>query len=99
MLHFDSEVTLYADGTFVPRLTAAIFQRIVKSPEKFEVQRFRVTGARFDVFKKYAALLSRSKIVGTKDFPDLLPLVRPLVRLAKELPDYVIKTRQMFPLP
>jgi hypothetical protein len=43
------------------------------------------------VFQQYAAMLTRSDDAE----PDLLTVVRPLVRMVKELPDYVGKTRQL----
>ena len=93
LMHYDTEVALYEDGTFVPRLSDATFERIFRSPERFDLQRFRVVGPRLDVFQRYAALFSRP---GSEpgETPDLLALVKPLVRLVKDLPDYVAKTKQ-----
>jgi hypothetical protein len=94
LLHYDTEVALYEEGTFVPRLSDATFERIFRSPEKFELQRFRIAGPRLDVFQRYAALFNRGGAAAA-DSPDLLALVKPLVRTVKDLPEYVSKTRQM----
>ena len=95
LLHFDTEVALYEDGSFVPRLTDSVFERMFKTPERFEVQRFRIAGPRYEVFRKYAALLKRAS---DSEAPDLLSLVKPLVRLVRELPEYVAKTREVSPI-
>ena len=94
LLHFDSEVALYEDGSFVPRLSDSVFERMFKTPERFELQRLRIAGPRFEVFRKYAQVLSRT--LGN-EAPDLITLVRPLVRLVRELPEFVVKTRQLSP--
>ena len=95
LLHFDAEVALYEDGSFVPRLIDSVFERMFRTPERFEVQRFRIAGPRYEVFRKYAALLKRSP---EGEAPDLLTLVKPLVRLVRELPEYVAKTRDVSPI-
>jgi hypothetical protein len=95
LLYYDTEVALYESGTFVPRLDPTVFERMVKSPESFDVQRFRIVGPRYDVFKRYADLLNRATIVQTDQSPDLLELVKPLTRLIRDLPAYTTKTRQV----
>ncbi len=91
LVHGHSQVALYEEGSFVPRPNAAVFERLFRSPEKFELQRFRIAGPRAEVFQQYAAMLTRTD----GGDPDLLGIVRPLVRVVKELPDYVGKTRQI----
>ena len=90
LVHEQSQVALYDEGTFVPRPNAAVFERIFKAPEKFDLQRFRIAGPRAEVFEQYAAMLTN--VEGT---PELLGIVRPLVRVVKELPEYVGKTKQL----
>lgn len=94
LLHFDTEVALYEEGSFVPRLSDSVFERMFRTPERFEVQRLRIAGPRFEVFRKYAEVLNRS--LG-RTTPDLIALVKPLVRLVRELPEFVTKTKQVSP--
>ena len=49
---FDTEVALYEEGSFVPRPNAAIFERMFRSPEQYEMQRFRIAGPRVEVFQQ-----------------------------------------------
>jgi hypothetical protein len=90
LVHGQSEVALYEEGTFVPRPNAAVFERIFRSPQKFDLQRFRIVGPRAEVFHRYATMLTRSR-----SEPDLLGIVRPLVKVVRELPDYVSKTKHL----
>jgi hypothetical protein len=90
LVHGHSQIALYEEGSFVPRPSAAVFERLFRSPQKFELQRFRIAGPRAEVFQQYASMLTR-----TGGEPDVLGIVRPLVRVVKELPDYVGKTRQI----
>ena len=91
LVHGHSQVALYEEGSFVPRPNAAVFERIFGSPEKFDLQRFRISGPRAEVFQQYAAMLTKP-LTGE---PDLLSIVRPLVRAVKELPDYVGRTKKL----
>ena len=95
LLHFDTEVALYENGSFVPRLDSTIFERMNKAPELFAVQRFKIVGPRYDVFLKYADLLSRTATLSGDRAPNLLSLVKPLTRLVRDLPEYVRKTKQL----
>lgn len=91
LVHGHSQVALYEEGSFVPRPNAAVFERIFRAPGKFELQRFRIAGPRAEVFQQYAAMLTRD----AGETPDLLTVVRPMVRMVKDLPDFVGKTRQL----
>ncbi|HEX3151489.1 MAG TPA: hypothetical protein VHR66_25650 [Gemmataceae bacterium] len=85
-----TQVALYEEGSFVPRPNAAVFERLFRAAEKYELQRFRIAGPRAEVFQQYAGMLSNPG-----DNPDLLTIVRPMVRLVRDLPEYVGKTKQI----
>ncbi len=97
LLHFDAEAALYEDGTFVPRLSSAIIERILRAPAKFEVQRCRISGTRSVAFRKYAAMLNRGGEGKGGASAQMLDVVRALVRVVRQLPDYVTKTRSLSP--
>ncbi|MBP3955366.1 hypothetical protein J8F10_08745 [Gemmata sp. G18] len=91
LVHAHSQVALYEEGSFVPKPNAAVFERLFRTPAKYELQRFRIAGPRAEVFQHYAAMIQRA----AGDEGDLLTIVKPMVRLARELPDFVTKTRQI----
>lgn len=91
LVHAQTEVALYEEGSFIPRPNAAVFERLFRAPDKFQVQRFRIAGPRADVFRQYAAMITRP-IEGE---PDLLSVVRPMIRMVRDLPEYVAKTKRI----
>lgn len=95
LLYYDTEVALYEDGTFVARLSAATFERMFRSPDPYDVQRYRIVGPRYDIFRRYVALLTRAASIDAGAAPDLLSLVKPLARLVRGLPEHVGKTQQV----
>jgi hypothetical protein len=95
LLYYDAEVALYEEKTFVPSLTTAVFERILRSPERFELQYCRVVGPRALVFTKYAAMLSSATGRTGDDKPTLLKVVRPLLKFTRQLPEYVGNTQKV----
>ncbi len=89
LVYAHSQVALYEDGSFIPRPNAAVFERMFRSLARFELQRFRIVGPRAEVFQRYAAMITKTP----DGEPDLLTVVKPMVKMVKDLPDYVGKTK------
>lgn len=90
LLALDSEVALYEDSAFVPSLNIAVIERLLRCPDKFQLQRYRLGGPR-------DAFLARL-VPGTGPTPrheQLLPIVRQLIRLVRGLPEYSRNTRAL----
>jgi hypothetical protein len=94
VLAHDTEVSLYENGAFVPELTIEVFERLLKSPEKFELRRYRVAGVRREVFNRLAALVGAAV---DRD-EHLLPLIRPLFKFFTRLPGYTKQTKTLSPV-
>lgn len=93
LLHHEAEIALYEDGSFVTDITIPVFERLIRSPEKFELKRFRMSGIRSEVFSQFLTLISKpSPETGT---PNLLAVVRPLVRFVAKLPRYTMLTQEL----
>ena len=88
LLERDKEVALYEHGSFVPGLTPSVAERLLRSPEAFEVRQCRVAGVRLEVFQQ----LATSLLSGKRDNPSVLDIVRGLVRFALGLPVYARRT-------
>jgi hypothetical protein len=93
LLHYEAELALYEEGSFVADISMAVFERLIKSPEKFELKRFRIEGIRADVFEQFTGLLSQPQ--GATDHPNLLAVVKPLIRFVAKLPRYTILTQEL----
>jgi hypothetical protein len=97
LLSSDSEVALYEDGTFVPQLSIAVFERLLKAPSRFSVQRWRVSGIRTTVFDRLAKLLLPKSERPSRATKQILAVVRPLCRFANSLNDYCRNTTSLSP--
>lgn len=95
MLHWEAEVALYENGSFIPNIGIAVFERLIKVPEQFRVQRYRLGGARSYLFERYSALLGRGQT--SHDQVTLLTAVRPILGFVRQLPSYTHLTRSLSP--
>ena len=93
LLHYEAEIALYEDGSFVTDISIAVFERLIRSPEKFGLKRFRMSGIRTEVFSQFLTMISKpSPETGQ---PNLLAVVRPLVRFVTNLPRYTMLTQEL----
>jgi hypothetical protein len=91
-LAHDTEVALYEGGAFIPELSVEVFERLLRSPERFELRRYRVEGVRREVFRRFAELLGAS---GQAAGEDLVAIVRPLYRFFNKLPAFSRQTKNL----
>ena len=93
LLHYETEITLYEEGSFVADISMPIFERLIRSPEKFEIKRFRMEGIRAEVFEQFTGMISKPVSVIEKS--PLLVIVRPLIGFIKKLPRYTMLTQEL----
>lgn len=93
-LHWDAEIAFYEKGTFVPKVNIALFERLIKSPKDFAIQRYRLVGARSYLFEKYSALLRGQ---AAPERATLLTAVRPIIAFVRALPPYTQLTSALSP--
>ena len=94
LLHYETELALYEEGSFVADISMPVFERLIRSPEKFEIKRFRMEGIRAEVFEQFTGMLSKPVSVrGTP--PNLLVIVRPLISFVQKLPRYTMLTQDL----
>ena len=53
LLHYETEIALYEEGSFVADISMPVFERLIRAPEKFEIKRFRMEGIRAEVFEQF----------------------------------------------
>lgn len=92
---YENEVAFYEDGTFIPRVTGNVFQRIIKAPETFDIQYFPITHVRSGLFSEIVRKLDLGKTGINR--VELLDVVRPLVSFVVALPGYTKQTKRMSP--
>ena len=94
LLHYEAEVALYEEGSFVADISMPVFERLIRSPEKFEIKRFRMEGIRAEVFEQFTGMIS--KPVSTMGKPsNLLVIVRPIISFIHKLPRYTMLTQEL----
>lgn len=90
------DLALYEEGTFVPDVGGDEFARMVKRPERFELQLVEVKGLRSDVFDRILALLVPE--AESDDERRLLDVVRPLLKFYSRLPRYSRRSMSVSPV-
>jgi hypothetical protein len=78
------QTAIFEDGTFLDKPGANVFQRLTKEPEAFALQHCSVRGVRRELFQRVAETLE----FPLEQKPDVLQIVRPLMRFTGKLPEY-----------
>ena len=87
------ELAFYDNDVYTPTLTVGHLERMMRRPDQFAFQRFRIEGVRADLFTEYGrALFDREP-----DAADPLPLAKALLHFADALDDYTRTTRTLSP--
>jgi hypothetical protein len=92
---YDTEIAFYEGGAFVPEVTAEVYDRLIRSPEKFELRRYRVEGVRREVFRLMAQLFGKE---GEPNSDHLVTILKPLYRFFNRLPQYTKQTKNISPI-
>jgi hypothetical protein len=89
------DVALYEDGAFVPELRIEVLERLIRTPQAFEIQQYtfgpqdhRVFNAVDDAIRTVGATTDEAQ-------PRLLQVVKPLVLFAARLPMYTRRTNRL----
>ncbi len=88
LLARDEDVAVYERGSFMPAWTPSHAERLLRSPEGFEVRQCRIDGTRQAVLTRLVEALRLS----TRREPALLDVVRGLVRFVTSLTPYARRT-------
>jgi Arc/MetJ-type ribon-helix-helix transcriptional regulator len=91
---YDTEIAFYECGAFLPEMTVDAFERLVRSPESFELRRYRIEGLRRDVYVQLAHLFGQPTPAKGES---LLSVVKPLFRFLHRLPKYCQTTTRLSP--
>lgn len=91
------EVAIYARGTFQPRLTVELAERIVRNPQLFEIKNFgSTTGTRADVLRELTAQLGARHLGHTQyRVSSVLSVAGHLVRQMSILDNYTRRTSRL----
>ena len=90
-LAYKDEIAIYEAGYYSPFLTQEVLEKIIRSPELFSIQRFRVDQLREQLFKKYAQAITLDNPVSV----NMIAVAKPLARFMVNLPDYTQRTKRV----
>ncbi len=85
-----NRVSIMENDAFVPELSTAVIERLLRNPEQYKIRLSEISGnnkAFIEIMVQQGAL---SEFDGTTD---LLSLVRPLIAFANRLPEYTRNTK------
>ena len=85
------EIAFYDEGAYSPSLTYEHLERLVRRPDLFTFQRFRVAGVRATLFDEYSQAIFGKK----RHALAVLDIARPLASFQLGLPEYTRKTRRL----
>ena len=85
------EIAFYDEGAYSPSLTYEHLERLVRRPDLFTFQRFRVAGVRATLFDEYSQAIFGEK----RHSVAVLDIAGPLANFLLELPEYTQKTRHL----
>lgn len=96
LLSEPDQVAVYQDGTFQPRLTPEILERLTKAPDRFELRFLSVDGNRLTTLRSLATefdlvLRSSSRQRGAP----VLSVVGPLLDIIRQLPDQTLHSAEL----
>lgn len=93
----EADIALYENGIFCPSLTAAIMDRLIKSPERFTVRKWQLSGVRTHVFEELERVVLGGEAPVRCKERRLLRVVRPLLHFISSLPQYTMQTADLSP--
>jgi hypothetical protein len=92
LLHWKAELALYEEGSFVPQVRPAECERLMRVPERFSLQRYRLDESRKRMLYEYSVLFREEIDPGDVT---LLTAVRPIVAFANQLPRHTQLTKSL----
>lgn len=97
LLYRRDDIAIYEEGTYQPRLTADLLERLVRNPDRFTIKNFATSsGDRRYVIECLAQALKVDVTPSDRRRNStVLALMSPLLGIVRELPTFTLRTRTM----
>ncbi|MCC6630148.1 MAG: hypothetical protein IT340_22435 [Chloroflexi bacterium] len=96
LLARSDDVALYEEGTFVPRLTAEVVERLARNPDRFTIKGYATRAARGRVLEALShALQLDPRPAARARVGSVVSVASPLLARARSLPDYAKRTKEI----
>ena len=98
LLAFRDEIAIYEHGTFRPRLSVELSEKLVRNPHHFDVKHFaNVSGARGAVIDALARGLGARPLARQFRVPNVVAIAGHLISTVRQLSRFALKTRSVSP--
>lgn len=88
------DFALFNEKGYVPNITTDVFEVMYKSPQKFWIKAFDISGVKLEVFNKYKTILNRKK-VDRPDENDFINTIKPFIIFTRTLNQYAATTKKL----
>lgn len=92
LIQWQAQIAIYEENTYIPKLTSAVCERLLKVPERFKIQLFPESDSHALLLHKYVGLFHPEI---DKSSVSLLSAVQPLMFFVNKLPKYAFLTSQV----
>ena len=88
------DYALFNETGYIPNLDLQVFDVLYKSPKKFWIKAFDVTGVKLEVFNRYKSILKQKQtaLFSEKEF---INTIKPFILFVRSLPDYTLNTQNL----
>lgn len=97
LLYRRDDIAIYEEGTYQPRLSADLLERLVRNPDRFTIKNFAAsTAGRRHVIDTLARALNVDVTPSDRRRNStVLALMSPLLGTVRDLPEFTLKTRMI----
>ena len=90
------QIALYEDGRFIPEIRTEILELLIKVPEIFEIQLYKLAGEKKAASDAVEIVLEQLDLKASEndEQQSLLDIVKPLVIFVAKLPEYTRKSKK-----
>lgn len=89
-----NDYALFNENGYIPNLDNRVFDVMYKSPHKFWIKAFDLSGIKLEVFNQYKNILNQKKT----DLPseeEFINTIRPFILFIRSLPEYALSTNNL----
>ena len=90
------QIAIYQDGTFQPRLSPELLERLTKAPARFSLRHMTVEGQRAEVLRALARQFGLViKTSGARHAAPVLSIVGPLLETIRQMPEFTLHAARL----
>jgi len=97
LMHRHDDIAIYEEGTYQPKLSAGLLERLVRNPDRYAIKNFAAsTGVRSQIIHRLAEVM-HVDIAPTdrRRNTTVLALMGPLLGTIRSLPEHTLRTREL----